>query len=153
MGRAIGRPSSILSPSIDATSGRSYRQSSQTPGALGGRRAVQRWYTDGVITDVTGQIVQSVGGVWRLLVASARVRVTPSTSLVLDIEAKVPGGSYTSVFDTVLTITAGQLEATGGVLSVGKLYPVGTLFRQSYSSGNGTDLTVELHYKVKAVSQ
>ena len=58
-----------------------------------------------------------------------------------------------SVFDSVLVVAAGQLEATGGVLDVGRLYPIGTLFRQNYVSGNGTDLTVELHYIVHPVGQ
>ena len=155
MGRGIGRVSPILSPSIDATSGKSYKQSSQTPGALGGRRAVQRWYTDGVIGDVSGQIVQSVGGVWRLLIATARTRIAPSTaSQNIDIHAKVPGGAFTTIFSTVLTIATSQLEATGGVLLTDKIYPIGTLLKQIHVSGSdGTDLTVELHYIVKAVSQ
>lgn len=151
----MGRTPSIISPNLDATSGRSYKQASQTPGALGGRRAVQRWYTDGIITDVSGQIVQATGGAWRLVVASARTRVAPSTtSLDIDILAKVPGGSYTTIFQTVLTIATGQLEATAGLLLVSRLYPVGTLFMQDHVSGSdGTDLTVELHYRVVPVSQ
>ena len=155
MGRGINRASSIISPSIDATSGRSYKQASQTPGALGGRRAVQRWYTDGVISDVSGQIPQSVGGVWRLLLATARTRIAPSAaSQNIDIYAKVPGGAFTTIFDTVLTIATGQTEATGGVLKSDKTYPVGTQFKQIHVSGSdGTDLTVELHYMVRAVSQ
>jgi hypothetical protein len=151
----MGRTPSVISPSIDATGGRSYKQASQTPGALGGRRAVQRWYTDGVITDVSGQITQCVGGAWRLIVASARTRVAPSAaSQNIDIHAKVPGGAYTTVFDTVLTIATSQTEATGGVLKSDRTYPLGTLFKQVHVSGSdGTDLTVELHYMVKAVSQ
>ena len=147
------RTPKLIVPTLDATSGRSYGQSSQTQGALGGRRAVQRWYTDGSISGVTGQIVKASGGTWRLVAASARVRVTPSSSLNLDILAKVPGGSYTSIFDSVLVITAGQLEAGGGILDVDRLYPIGTLFMQDYVSGDGTDLTVELHYRVRAVTQ
>lgn len=143
----------MIAPTLDAVSGRSYGQASQTPGALGGRRAVVRWYTEGAISAVTNQIVKASGGAWRLLVASARVRVTPGTALNVDILAKVPGGSYVSVFDSILAIAAGQLEATGGTPNVGKLYPIGTLFKQDYVSGDGTDLTVELHYRVKAVSQ
>lgn len=143
----------LISPTLDAVGGRSYGQSSQTAGALGGRRAVQRWYTDSAITGVTGLIVEVVGGAWRLLAINARVRVTPSTTLNIDIQAKVPGGSYVSVFDSVLTVVAGQLESTNGVLGIGRLYSIGTLFRQSYVSGNGTDLTVELHYIVHPVGQ
>lgn len=145
----------LLSPGLDATGGRSYLSSSQTPGALGGRRAVQRWYTEGVISgDISGQIVKSAGGVWRLLATSARVRIAPSSSLTLDILAKVPDGSYTSIFSTVISIASGQTEAVPGVLVIPKLYPIGTLWKVDRLSGSdGTDLTIELHYKVAAVSQ
>lgn len=145
----------LLSPGLDATGGRSYLRSSQTPGALSGRRAVQRWYTSGIISgDLSGQIVKSVGGTWRLLGASARVRIAPTSTLVLDILAKVPGGSYTSIFQTTLSIASGQLEATLGTLLVDHLYPVGTLWSVDRVSGSdGTDLTIELHYKVLPVGQ
>ncbi len=147
----------LIAPTLDATSGRSYGQSSQTPGALGGRRAVQRWYTDGAVSgsNISHQIVKASGGAWRLLAASARLRVSHiSNALNVDIQAKVPGSSYASVFDSVIVIPAGFTEATIGTLDVSRLYPIGTFFRILYiSGGGGMDLTVELHYRVKAVSQ
>lgn len=152
----MGRRGPLLSPGLDATGGRSYLQASQTPGALGGRRAVQRWYTDGVITSVSGMIAISIGGVWRLVLTTARCRIAPSSASVnIDIQAKKPGFAYDSVLENALTVAIGQLEATGGVLKVNTAFPIGTLFRHTLVPpvSDGEDLTVELHYVVRAVSQ
>ena len=42
------QPKKNIDPPLDATSGKSFDQSNQTAGALGGRRAVQRWFYETV---------------------------------------------------------------------------------------------------------
>ncbi len=165
------RTSSIISPTIDATSGRSYKQASQTPGALGGRRAVVRWHSAGPVdnTNIDRYEPTIRGSWWRLIAATARVRVPPAGGTIsVDIKVNVPGaGATESIFDTLPTIAAGAFEASGGVLKEPRIYPVpwGTfhriyppntllfLFHSSFASTLGEDLTVELHYMARPVSQ
>lgn len=140
----------LIPPGLDATSGRSYRQAHQTPGALGGRRDKVDWYYDGVVDGSSGQIVKVSGGLWRLIGASARVRVVPAVSAIsIDILA---GG--VSIFTTGLSIAVDQTEATGGTLKVDRILPLGTLISVSNGTDVGAlDLTIELHYRVSPVSQ
>lgn len=141
----------IVPPGMDATSGRSYKQASQTPGALGGRRGTDRWIKEDNIDGSSGQIYKTVGGTYRLISASARLRVAPTVSAIsIDILA---GG--VSIFATPLNIAVGQTEATGGVLLADRRVPLGTLLSVSNGTdaGNARDLTIELHYRVQAVGQ
>ena len=144
------RTSILIPPGVEALAGRSYKQSGQTAGALGGRRDKVDWYRDGVVDGSSGQIVRVSGGVWRLIGASARVRVTPTTSTIL-INIHADGDS---IFNTGLSIAVGDTEAIGSVLKTNRIYPVGTLFSISHNTDAGAeDITVELHYRLSPVSQ
>ncbi len=131
------RTSPIMMPMLDAVSGRSYGQSNQTAGALGGRRNKEEWFSANTASSPDRKIVKTAGGVWRLLKASARVRVAPTVAIGVDILAQVPGASSpASIFSTVPVIAVGQTEAAGGVISnVSKLLPVGTLLSTALASG------------------
>lgn len=158
----------LLAPTLDAVSGRSYSQASQTPGALGGRRSVMRWYTADGIPRMEPTVA---GGWWRLIAATARVRISPFGGAV-SIDIKVDGPDHPAVesvfeFEQALSIADGEYEATGGVLkqprpypipynTFHRIYPPGDLFfvfNSSLSGVSAQDLTVELHYIVRPVSQ
>ena len=132
------RTPSILQPALDSPSGRSYRQSIQTPGALSGRKDKVTWYVDGTL-DLgipSGKIVRVAGAAWRLTSATARVRTAPvGDALAITILAQLPGTTtLTPVLSTPIVIGDGDLEGTPGVISpVSKVLPIGTLIRMNYS--------------------
>ncbi len=138
----------FLSPSLDSVSGRSYGQASQTAGALGGRRNKEEWFVSDTVIFPNRKIVKTEGGTWRLVGASARVRVAPTTGTInVDILAQMPGASGPeSIFSTVLTIPPGQTEAGGGVINTGsKLLPIGTLINMGMPVGPWTGMVVSVH--------
>ena len=116
-------------PDLDAVGGRSYKQSSQTAGALSGRRDVVQWYKDGAVS-THNMIVKVAGAAWRLIGVTANVRVAPTGGAVkVDILAKMPGeSSYATVFNSLPSIAVGQLESLGGVFNPSRsTLPIGTL--------------------------
>ncbi len=116
-------------PDLDAVGGRSYKQSSQTAGALSGRRDVVQWYKDGAVS-THNMIVKVAGAAWRLIGVTANVRVAPTGGAVkVDILAKMPGeSSYATVFNLLPSIAVGQLESSGGVFNPSRsMLPIGTL--------------------------
>lgn len=133
-----------LPPPLDSI-GRSYGQVSQTPGALGGRRDVVQWYGSGVVSSPNRQIVKVAGAAWRLLVAEGYVVTAPTLApVVLDIEAKLPGEVYESIFITKPTIPIGEFTSTGGVIRTDRrILPIGTLVKQG-GVGAATELLVAL---------
>lgn len=140
----------LIPPGVEALGGKTYRQSGQTAGALGGRRDKVDWYYDGVVDGSSGQIVKTAGGIWRLIGASARVRIAPTVGAIsIDI---LSGGI--SIFTTALSIAVSTTEATGGILKIDKLVSLGTLISVSNSTDAGAqDLTIELHHRLSPVSQ
>lgn len=120
----------IMMPGLDSVSGKSFGQASQTVGALGGRRAKEEWFVRDSVAAPNRKIVKTTGGIWRLVRATARVRIAPTLGAVtVDLLARVPGApSPVSVFDTPLTIAVGETEAVGGIVDPAyKMLPIGTL--------------------------
>lgn len=143
-------------PDLDALGGKSYNQASQTPGALGGRRARELWFTNSAISLVDQSVHRIVGGTWRLIGANARARLAPSNDIVADMLVDIPGqATGISIFVTPLTIASGQKEAAGGVIKLSHvLLPVGTLvYVTDTTSETNYQLTMELHYRIRVVAQ
>lgn len=133
-------------PDLDAVGGRSYKQSSQTPGALTGRRDVVQWYKDGAVS-THNMIVKVAGAAYRLVEVTANVRVAPTAgSVKVDILAQMPGeASPISVFDVLPSIPIGQLESSGGVFNPDrKILPIGTLVSQRMGGTATADLLIAL---------
>lgn len=98
-------------------------------------------------------IVKVAGAAWRLLGVKAQSWDVAPSNLAIDIVAKVPGGSYESIFDTVPIISSGNNTSTGGVIRGDRrILPIGTLVRLGDTEHNA-DITTELHYRTRAVSQ
>ena len=158
------RTPKLIAPTLDAVSGRSYGQSSQTQGALGGRRAVLRWFHSGVVPNSSSNIgltAKVVGGAWRVIAASARVVVAPNNdSMVVRISMIAPDESRTKIFlaptTSWLQWGTGDLEASGEGIIPGFIIPIGYRVEAviiGSTGGVAEDLTVELHYRVRAVTQ
>lgn len=154
----------LIPPTLDATGGRSYGQASQTAGALGGRRAVLRWFHQGVVPNSSSNIgltAKVVGGAWRVVSASARVTVAPDNgSMSVRISMIAPDESRTKIFlapaTSWLQWGSGDLEASGEEIIPGFIIPIGYRVEAvilGSTGGVAEDLTVELHYRVRAVSQ
>lgn len=158
----------LIPPTLDATGGRSYRLSSQAPGALDGRRHVVRWFSPGTITNGSESKLEPTikGGYWRIIAVAGRVRIAPSGgTTTFDVQVDGPDHAAESIFETIPTIADGTLESDGGILKETRLYPTGTFHRiyppgdffltLNYTSGGtpGEDLTVEMHCRVMPVSQ
>ncbi len=168
------RTPKLIAPTLDATSGRSYSQSSQTPGALGGRRAKEVWFKEGTLPSMeppginVGQIIKIAGSAWRLIDVTARLRVAIASyaEIRINIWITLPGESeytlfypHTLPYSNLLRILGSTKEAIKGTMRSDKsnVLPIGTLVRMGYNSSfsgaSARDLTVELHYRTRAVSQ
>ena len=105
------------------------------------------------VRTIQGMIVKVEGAAWRMIGVDAYTEVTPTSILSIDIEAKVPGGSYESIFSVVPTIDPGDLVSSGGILRTDRrILPIGTLVKAGDSVIAG-DISVDLHYRTRAVSQ
>ncbi len=153
----------IISPQIDAYSGRSYAPVLGTPGSVTGRRHRETWYISGNIgTDTAlGPVPRISGGRWRLIEVTARVKTAPvGSSITIDIEYQlVVGGAWLSIFVSSLfrlAIAAGAIEAVFGTIKAGLILPPKTLLRLNTSSTAnplGIDLTVELDSSIRVAGQ
>ncbi len=149
----------LISPALDAVSGRSYGQSSQTAGALGGRRAKAVWFIPGPVTTQTplGPRIKVTGGVWRPVAASARFNIVASGSTALiSVVFTPPGESLVAIFSTNMRIFSGDLESVPGAIVPGIICPIGSILSVLFVGGGappGNDLTIELDYIVRAVGQ
>lgn len=143
-------------PQLDAVSGRSYRQSSQAAGALGGRRDIVQWFHEGDIEGARRDAIMRVvvaGAAWRILGITARVRVAPASYAAVRVqgyyfkpgETVVPypqspgGGGYPIDPNNVMyppdtvpqanapTIAGEQYTTDEGMLKPGLILPIGTL--------------------------
>lgn len=169
----------LIAPTLDATSGRSYKQASQTPGALGGRRGSVRWFMPGELT--TAPFTKNemsptvVGGWWRVVNVTAQLSSAfTGADLRINILADLPGApAFVTIFlqGQFLTIPDGGIKANAlsqNILKEAKryvpynllhrIYPQGTTFIMNYSYDGAPsllaeDLTLELHYIARAVGQ
>ncbi len=123
-------------PVIDAVSGRSYGQASQTPGAIGGRRDVVQWYKEGTVS-THNMIVKVNGAAWRLIEVIANVVTAPVSGAVnVNVLAKLPGqSSYVTIFDVLPSISIGQFQSSGGIIKPSmRVLPIGTLVGNAIGS-------------------
>ncbi len=98
-------------------------------------------------------IVKVAGAAWRIITVGAEVAVAPAGTLPIDILAQLPGGSYGSIFTIVPSILPGAFSASGGIIRGDRrILPIGTLVRLG-DNDNNVEMTVELHYRTRAVGQ
>lgn len=151
----------LIPPTLDATGGRSYSQSSQTPGALGGRRGRLTWFIPGLTSTKArvGPRFRVTGGAWRPIRATARLTVAPTYSEpYATLYYTLPGGARTYLFEgpvISIIIPMGVTEGNERPIIPGLVLPIGSILDlgTGWGGGDAEDLTVELDYIVHPVRQ